>query len=525
LEEKGLVADVQEWQRKLYYSISQEDKGEIRLSGMAVLAAAMQALLAYASSLALPSSWLSLGLRAIGLRPPEELSLSSFNDLFETRRYSLMRKQMESIEEFQIALSELVHRLLEPQVGHPLTGRKIVFFIDDLDRCLPTVALEIMETIKTFLDVPGCVYVLLCDQQLLGQGVKARFKELFGERSDAYERRGREYLDKIIQVSFQIPPSDYVQLKTYAERALSELYSEREIPYFDIVHATVGNNPRRVKRLCRGLEIAFDMMQLTLGRSVTTSFQLEQIESEPPRRPLPGGQPEPSMVSATKDLVERKREFAKVYCLQYGWPEALPLLRAYEARGDDVDSFSIPAAVKALAEKADEGLTAEERNLRETHEALSKMIVQGDLSIFSPLLVSVDWDKARIAGEGAIRRHTLDLCRFLEYPPHFKSMRWTDLKDCVEWSGVIPGEKPGPGLAEPAKLAAKVARSFPGVSEVFVAPDGREIRVHVKPEEIDDLAAIRLSRDITEKLEQSVEYPGQIKVMVIRQTLALDYAR
>jgi predicted KAP-like P-loop ATPase len=123
-----------------------------------------------------------------------------------------MRKQMESIEEFQSALRQLVERLLERKPGEALKDRKVIFFIDDLDRCLPTVALEIMETIKTFLDAEGCVYVLLCDQQLLGQGVRAKFKELFGdEDSDAYQRRGREYVEKIIQVSFQIPPTNEEQ--------------------------------------------------------------------------------------------------------------------------------------------------------------------------------------------------------------------------------------------------------------------------------------------------------------------------
>ena len=54
---------------------------------------------------------------------------------------------------------------------------------------------------------------------------------------------------------------------------------------------------------------------------------------------------------------------------------------------------------------------------------------------------------------------------------------------------------------------------------------GREIRIVVKPEVVDDLAAIILSRDIAKKVEDSMEYPGQIKVTVIRETRSVDFAK
>lgn len=70
-----------------------------------------------------------------------------------------------------------------------------------------------------------------------------------------------------------------------------------------------------------------------------------------------------------------------------------------------------------------------------------------------------------------------------------------------------------------------IANSFKGVEKSYAIQAGREIRIMVKPEEVDDLSAMRLARDIVKKIEESMEYPGQIRVTVIRETRAVDYAK
>lgn len=71
----------------------------------------------------------------------------------------------------------------------------------------------------------------------------------------------------------------------------------------------------------------------------------------------------------------------------------------------------------------------------------------------------------------------------------------------------------------------KAATGFPGVEKVYAIQAGREVRIIVKPEEIDDLSAMRLARDIVKNIEANLEYPGQIKVTVIRETRSVEYAR
>ena len=69
------------------------------------------------------------------------------------------------------------------------------------------------------------------------------------------------------------------------------------------------------------------------------------------------------------------------------------------------------------------------------------------------------------------------------------------------------------------------ANSFTGVEKTYAIQAGREIRVFVKPEEIDDLGALKLAREIADKIEQDLKYPGEIKVNVLRETRSVEYAR
>jgi ribonuclease Y len=101
----------------------------------------------------------------------------------------------------------------------------------------------------------------------------------------------------------------------------------------------------------------------------------------------------------------------------------------------------------------------------------------------------------------------------------------------AEAADAISGARPG---ARREDLEAYIKRirnleelsvSFDGVQQAFAIQAGREVRVIVKPENIDDLASARLARDIAKKIEETMQYPGQIKVTVIRETRSTEFAK
>ena len=101
----------------------------------------------------------------------------------------------------------------------------------------------------------------------------------------------------------------------------------------------------------------------------------------------------------------------------------------------------------------------------------------------------------------------------------------------AESADAISGARPGArredleAYIKRIRVLEEMATAFKGVLQAYAIQAGREVRIIVKPEEIDDLEATRLARDIAKKIEETMQYPGQIRVTVIRETRAVDYAK
>jgi ribonucrease Y len=101
----------------------------------------------------------------------------------------------------------------------------------------------------------------------------------------------------------------------------------------------------------------------------------------------------------------------------------------------------------------------------------------------------------------------------------------------VEAADAISGARPGArresleSYIKRVKTLEEIAGNFKGVEASYALQAGREIRILVRPEQIDDLGALELARNVARQIEETMQYPGQIKVHVIRETRAIDYAK
>lgn len=101
----------------------------------------------------------------------------------------------------------------------------------------------------------------------------------------------------------------------------------------------------------------------------------------------------------------------------------------------------------------------------------------------------------------------------------------------VQMADAISGGRPGARresverYIERLRSLEEIATSFEGVGQAFAIQAGREVRVVVDPREVDDLGAMRLARDISKQIEENLQYPGQIRVTVLRETRASEFAR
>jgi ribonuclease Y len=143
--------------------------------------------------------------------------------------------------------------------------------------------------------------------------------------------------------------------------------------------------------------------------------------------------------------------------------------------------------------------------------------VEGSHALIGADLVR-QWDKSREVAQ-AVAEH------------HGEAPTSSVMGFIVAAADAISGSRPGARRESSEQYLKRVrdledlAASFSGVEKAFAIQAGREVRILVQPDKVDDLATLRLARDISKKIEESLSYPGQIRVVVVRETTAVDYAK
>lgn len=154
---------------------------------------------------------------------------------------------------FQQLLALWVHGSFDEKAIDPQQGILAVF-IDDLDRCLPAKTLQVLEAVKLFLDKPGVAFVIGADEDVIRKAVEAHYdnEKIVGE--DA-----RDYLEKIFQVRFGLPPLRAAEADAYMKTGL-QLPADRQTS-IDQVLAGTDTNPRRIKTTLNYLEVNWAILQ------------------------------------------------------------------------------------------------------------------------------------------------------------------------------------------------------------------------------------------------------------------------
>lgn len=178
-------------------------------------------------------------------------------------------------------LKEEIANLIDAALSRDTTKTGFTFYIDDLDRIDPPVAVEILELLKNIFDLEKCVFVLAIDYDVVIKGLKPKF----GELTDANEREFRSFFDKIIQLPFSMPVASY-SVDAFLVDALRkiEFFSEEELnnpslaeTLSEITRLSVGSNPRSLKRLTNTLALISIINDMQKGEVTVTQEQQSKV--------------------------------------------------------------------------------------------------------------------------------------------------------------------------------------------------------------------------------------------------------
>ena len=151
---------------------------------------------------------------------------------------------------FNKLMAAWVHRSLDAEKIDPSKGI-LVIFIDDLDRCLPEKTVQVLEAVKLFLDKEGCVFVLGADREVTRQAVESYY-----QNAKVTGQNAGDYLEKIIQLRFDLPMIDSARMEEYlTDQKVESALLQR----WQTLVAAAEVNPRRVKSVINDLNLQWAM--------------------------------------------------------------------------------------------------------------------------------------------------------------------------------------------------------------------------------------------------------------------------
>ena len=216
---------IEDWETRLYADVDRTEKGEVSVDWKKLGQGAL--------TLGLSLSSLSGGLlEVLKLAEGKMSTLEEVVEAVSHEEIKIRRRKLSLLEEFRSGFAEIVLQYVRKRNG------LLIIFVDDLDRCLPDRALEVLETIKLFLDVPGCAFFLAADHERIETVVEQKY----GSQEEGV---GESYLEKLVQLPFYLPPLEEVQMERFVARAAPDLPPE----VHQIFACGLPPNPRLIKRI------------------------------------------------------------------------------------------------------------------------------------------------------------------------------------------------------------------------------------------------------------------------------------
>lgn len=169
-------------------------------------------------------------------------------------------QQVQSIEQFL----EKFRHVVEQFQGN---GRHIFVFVDDLDRCLPESALEVFESIKLFLDAPGCAYVVALDREVIRKGLAVKYAASGAAAHGQFLIDPDEYIEKTISISYDLPR--LASLDVHSLVGDFQLPVTLDAQHKHLIFTALGPNPRRVKRFMNTLAMQLEIAQVANEKNVS----------------------------------------------------------------------------------------------------------------------------------------------------------------------------------------------------------------------------------------------------------------
>lgn len=447
----------------------------------------------------------------------EEIEKKTSVDLEERRQVVIKAENRLFKKEEEIELKDKQTTEKEKEVVEKL--EKIKQIREQLDQ-LRTESIEKLEKIAGLNKEQAKVELLEKTEKEYEVEVLERIRKLELRGVEQYEKKAKEIIATAVQ-SYALPQTQEITTSSVV------------LPSEEIKGRIIGKEGRNIRAFekAAGVELIVDE---TPGLVIISSFNpvRREVAKIALEKLLRDGRIQPARVEteiekATEEVNKKIREAGEAAVYETGvldLPEklvqVLGRLQYRTSYGQNVLNHSIEVAHLAAALASEIGLNValckKAGLLHDIGKALDYKIEGSHTDIGAKILEKFNIDPAIIS---AMKSH------HEEYP--YESSEAVIVQTADQISGARPGARKDTleNYLKRLEDLEDIANSFVGVEKSFAIQGGRELRVFVKPKDVDDLTAHKLAREIAQKIQQELKYPGEIKVMVIRESRVTEYAK